>query len=172
MPGGSGFLPQIVAFWELIVERAIHALLNRFLAIDLLQGLRMPVTLEHDVPPRVSDGRVDVEIADSQAEADFVAICRAHGFPEPTAAQYRVDLDGDATVADYAWPEKKVLIFIDGMPTGLHGDPRQSAVDRMRRAKARLKGWRVVEITAEALKDAGAMAVHLQEIAAIWKLPS
>jgi len=27
--------------------------------------------------PRVSDARVDVTIADSQVEADFVAICRA-----------------------------------------------------------------------------------------------
>ncbi len=60
-----------------------------------------------------------------------------------------------------------MLIFIDRMSTGLHGAPRQSAVDRMRRHKARLAGWRVVEIAAEALRDSGAMAVHLGELARV-----
>jgi hypothetical protein len=72
MPDESGFVPQTIEFRELIA-----------CAPDPGPGER-PVALEHAVPPRVSDGRVDIAIADRQAEADFVAICRVHGFPEPT----------------------------------------------------------------------------------------
>jgi len=76
-----------------VANQYAHPLLNRYQAIDLPQGLRLPVTLEHTAPPR--------------------------------------------------------------------------ARPQMRRAKARLKGWRVVEIAAEALADSGAMAVHLGEVASV-----
>ncbi|MFO8072038.1 MAG: hypothetical protein R6V85_09210, partial [Polyangia bacterium] len=82
------------------------------------------------------------------------------------AQQYRISFDdGSHTDADYAYPEKKVLVFIDGMGLGLHGDPQRRQRDRILRAKARMAGYQVVEITAEALQDDGSLAVHLGEIA-------
>jgi hypothetical protein len=63
------------------------------------------------------------------------------------------------------YPEKKVLVFIDGMGRGLHGDPERARRDKLLHAKARMKGFHVVEITAEALQDEGSVVVHLEEMA-------
>ncbi|MEE8586098.1 MAG: DEAD/DEAH box helicase, partial [Acidobacteriota bacterium] len=141
MPGGSGFLPQLIEFWPWIVERAIHALqecpgqcrtacyaclkhfsnqqhhekLNRHRAVELLKSVQQEVRLQHEIAPSAVDHTRHSEDADSQAEEDFLEICRRRGFPRPPAAQFRVDLDGDSTVADYAWPDRKVLLYIDGL---------------------------------------------------------
>jgi very-short-patch-repair endonuclease len=72
--------------------------------------------------------------------------------------------DGSYTVADWAYPEQKVLVFIDGMSKHLHGDPDRRRRDKLLRAKARMKGYQVVEITAEALQDQGSLAVHFEEL--------
>ena len=88
------------------------------------------------------------------------------GMPIPPAQQFKVDLGGtDYTVADWAWPEKKILVFIDGTSTSLHGDPEQAKKDKLKRAKARMKGYQVVVVTNADLKDDTAMSGHFQEIA-------
>jgi len=192
MPGGTGFLPQIAQFWPAVCRCAVQALehcpggcetacysclkhfrnqhvhdeLNRFKAIEILRGLAVPLELGHRVPPVTLQPRPDPAPADSDAEFDFGEICRRRGVPVPPVAQFRLDLgNGDSTVADWAYPEQKVLVFIDGMSRALHGDPQQRQRDRIRRAKARMLGWQVVEITAAALKDEGSLAVHLEELA-------
>ena len=192
MPGGSGFLPQILNYWEAVCERAREALescasqceracysclkhfrnqmdhevLDRHLACDLLMDLARPLELGHVVPPVVSPGEVDSGDTDSDAEVSFARICKKRGFPVPPSSQLRVNFDdGSHTLADWAYPDQKVLVFIDGMGPDLHGDPNQSRRDRLLRVKARLKGWQVVEITAEALDDQGSLALKLEELA-------
>ena len=192
MPGGSGFLPQILNYWEAICERAREALesctgkceracysclkhfrnqvdhdvLDRHLACDLLMDLARPLELSHPIPPVSAAASVDASDTDSDAEVTFATICRKRGFPVPPVAQQRVSFDdGSYTQADWAYPDSKVLVFIDGMSAELHGDPAQQQRDRLLRAKARLKGWQVLEITAEALDDEGSLAVKLQELA-------
>ena len=68
-------------------------------------------------------------------------------------------------MADFAWPEKQVLIFIDGTSLHLHGNPDRARKDRQKRRQARMLGWLVVEITAQSLRDETALALHLEEIA-------
>lgn len=192
MPGGSGFLPQIVEYWERICDRAREALencptgcedacysclkhfrnqqdhdvLNRHRAVALLAEVGGPLELEHAIPALTLQPTATEDQADSDAEFNFAEICRRRDFPVPSAQQYRVAFDdGSYTDADYAYPEQKVLVFIDGMGAGLHGDPQRRQRDRLLRAKARMKGFQVVEITAEALQDEGSLAVHLGEIA-------
>jgi len=191
MPGGSGFLPQLLAFWEVIVERArealehcaskcdkacysclkhfrnqmAHEFLDRHAAVNLLSELQLPVDLPHAIPHALAQAELDSKKDDSKAETDFVAVCKRHDFPAPTASQFKVIFDdGSYTVADFAYPEKKVLVFIDGMGRTLHGDPERARKDKLLRAKARMKGFHVVEITAEALQDEGSVAVHLEEM--------
>ncbi|NMC72417.1 MAG: DEAD/DEAH box helicase [Myxococcales bacterium] len=192
MPGGSGYLPQILRFWEPICRRATdvlqncatacdtacysclkhfynqqdHDVLNRHEAINLLADLTQPLEMEHAVPAVTFQPMPDAKKTDSNAELDFGEICRKRGFPVPPAQQFRVSFeDGSYTDADWAYPDRKVLVFIDGMSAALHGDPRRRARDKLLRAKARLKGFQVVEITAEALQDEGSLAVHLEELA-------
>ena len=111
MPGGSGFLPQLVAYWETIVERAREALdacpsdcqtacysclkhfrnqihhdiLDRHQAIDLLDRVAGPLTLPHPNPAgrRRAAHAVDPKKADSDAEYSFATICQKRAFPVP-----------------------------------------------------------------------------------------
>ena len=87
-------------------------------------------------------------------------------FPASTEAQYAIDLGGGSqTVADYAYPDERTVVYVDGMSESLHGNPMQQAKDKILRAKLRAKGWQVVEIAASALKDDSALALHLSELA-------
>jgi very-short-patch-repair endonuclease len=108
----------------------------------------------------------DAAQADSDAELDFAAICRRRNFPVPPVQQYRVDVgDGRYTLADWAYPEKKVLVFIDGMSRGLHGDPERRLRDNRVRAIARMRGFQVLVLTAQELTDEGALSIRLEELA-------
>ena len=131
-----------------------------------LRAAARPLELSHPIPPVTAAASVDASDTDSDAEVTFATLCRKRGFPVPPVAQQRVSFDdGSYTLADWAYPDSKVLVFIDGMSADLHGDPAQQQRDRLLRAKARLKNWQVLEITAEALDDDGSLAVKLQELA-------
>jgi hypothetical protein len=139
--------------------------LNRHKAIELLGQVGGPLRLEHEIPPVHGVKRADERRADSQAELDFHAVCVARNFPPPPAQQYRVTLpDGTTTIADWAYPEKRVLIYIDGMSKEYHGSSRQAHEDNLLRAKLRMAGYNVVAITAEALKDDASVSAHLEEL--------
>ncbi len=191
MPGGSGFLPQIVEYWQSICERGQQALdncasqceaacysclkhfrnqldhdvLNRKMASNLLSDLAHPLALDHVIPSVIMQAHLDPHADDSNAETNFAAICAAHSFPVPKESQFKVDLGaGSYTVADFAYPDERVLVFIDGMGKKLHGDPDKQKKDKLARAKLKMKGYHVVEITAEALSDEGSVAMHLEEL--------
>jgi len=190
MPGGSGFLPLVLEHWERVVtesKKALaactcttacyrcllhfrnqqhHALLDRHRAQNALDDCCGPFHREHDIPPVLVDRRDQKAKADSNPEERYPDILRSRGFPVPPEAQFRVDLDGGAhTVADFAWPEPKVLIFIDGLSARIHGNLEQQAKDRRLRFKARQKGWQVLEISALGLSDQTLLAAHLEELA-------
>ena len=73
--------------------------------------------------------------------------------------------DGTGTVADFAYPDERLLIYIDGMSEKIHGNPAQQTKDVILRAKLRSGGYQVVEITAVSLNDRTAIAAKLSEIA-------
>ncbi|MBW2703779.1 MAG: DEAD/DEAH box helicase [Deltaproteobacteria bacterium] len=191
MPGGSGFLPQIIEYWDAVCEAAQkalencaskcdkacyscmkhfrnqqdHAVLDRHMALNMLSPLIQPLDLQHKIPPVAAATKAEIEKTDSDAEITFAEVCAAHGFPVPPVAGLKVTFDdGNYTVADWAYPEAKLLIFIDGMGKHLHGDPQKAKSDALKRAKAELLGYKVVAITAEALKDEVSMNVHFQVI--------
>ena len=190
LPGGSGFLPQILRYWPTVCQRAVevlgschckvacyncllhfrnqqwHGHLDRFAAIALLEQLTADPVQEHDIPAVLVKDEHAAYHTDSEAEDQFVKILEQRNFPLPPRSQYRVELSGGSfTVADYAYPDETVLIFIDGMSKTLHGDPNQRRKDKLQRAKAKMLGYRVVEITAEALKDDVSLALALDELA-------
>jgi hypothetical protein len=84
----------------------------------------------------------------------------------PAERQYRVDLgDGDSTVADFAYPDEMVLIYVDDMSDRIHGNPQQRLRDTILRAKAKMQGYNVASITAQALSDDIGAAAFLNELA-------
>ncbi|MCK6580970.1 MAG: DEAD/DEAH box helicase [Anaerolineae bacterium] len=192
LPGGTGFFDQLLAHWDRVCHEGIAALercdcetacykclqnfrnqqyhdsLDRRMAIEILADLRGEPQKEHSIPaPKINDTgrRTAQEKAESPAEDQFLALLAKRGFPVPTASQHRVELgNGNFTVADFAWPEKGLLIFIDGTSPGLHGDPDQARRDRNKRRQARMLHYQVVEITAQELKDELMIAVKLEDI--------
>jgi len=192
MPGGSGFLPQIVHYWEVICEKARAALqdcpsgcetscysclrhfrnqqahdqLDRHRAAEILLEIGLKLEMSHTIPPVALQPKAEIEKTDSDAEVNFAKVCEKRGFPVPPVSQYRVDFDGGSyTVADWAYPDQKVLVYVDGMSEKYHGSQKQQMKDAIIRAKLQMMGFSVVAITSEALQDEGSLAVHLEELA-------
>lgn len=194
IPGGSGFLAQIVEYWPEIVAQAVtvlsncptgkgckdacyrcmkhffnqqhHQVLDRFKAIELLQTAQDEVQhLNNLAAWKPSASELKIGETDSDVEWDFLKALEDHHFLKPDAQQYRVDFSGGSyTVADYAYLDKKVLVFIDGLSKNLHGDPRQAQKDQLNRQKARMLGYQVVEIAASAMHDEAMLALKMEEL--------
>ncbi|MGI5818748.1 MAG: DEAD/DEAH box helicase [Armatimonadota bacterium] len=189
MPGGSGFLQQLQRSWQTVCERAReimqacdceqscyaclltfwnqrhHALLDRHLAGELVERLGGEMSGSVSIPPNYRERSEDTTVPESGAEEKFAAILGERRFPQPDT-QHRVTLgDGTTTVADFAYPDDDVLIYIDGMSEEIHGSAEQRRKDSILRAKLRNAGYKVVEITAASLDDKTAVNQKLDEIA-------
>lgn len=192
LPGGTGFLQQMMEYWDAICfkgaqalqscscEKACyrclqhfrnqqhHTLLDRRLGMFLLEDLSGQPQKLHDIPPVVKptwESQPPKDTMDSPAEAKFLQILQERGFPMPEG-QLRVDLgNGNYTTADFAWPDKRILVFIDGTSPQLHGNSEQAKKDRSKRLQATILGWLVNEITAQGLNDEQSLGRLLEDIA-------
>jgi hypothetical protein len=196
-PGGSGLLPQIVRYWERIVEDGIryhnscsckqscyscmrsysnqpyHDLLDRHRAVELLAKVNTKAQDMFEIPMVVARRQNDDWKTDSDAEKEFLFILEEHGFPNPSHLQYEIKLNGEYTVADFAFkadsPQKTVLIFIDGLSKNIHGNPVAQQKDKLKRIKLRMEGYNVIESSARGLKDKTNLEMFLQELALYLK---
>lgn len=192
-PGGSGLLPQILHYWEHIVGHGIkflsscickqscyscmknysnqpyHDLLDRHRAIKLFAKVYTKAQESFEIP-MVVVARKQTEDwkTDSNAEQEFLSILEMHGFPNPTHAQYEINLNGEYTLADFAYednlPQKTILIFVDGLSRNIHGNPAAQQRDKLKRVKLRLEGYNVIETSARGLKDETNVISFLQEL--------
>ena len=196
LPGGTGFLQQLLVYWDTICQKGAealgkctcqracyqclqhfrnqqhHAVLDRFLATDLLHELSGNTRRLSTIPPAVQKIQPDNKEAEAEsiAEQHFLKMLQRHAFPQPDKAQHHVDLgNGNHTVADFAYMQGKVLVFIDGTSPELHGDPQRAHKDKLKRAQAQLLGWNIVEITAQELNDQQALSMKLEYIALYLK---
>ena len=129
-----------------------HAVLNRHRAVQLLAELAVEPHDRHTIEPVAVQATPDPGGADSPAELHFATLCQQHGVQVPPNQQLKVELTGgDYTVADWAYPDRRLLIFIDGMSAAIHGNPQQQKKDKLKRAKAKMAGWHVVEISVDVL---------------------
>ena len=190
MPGGSGLLPLLKEHWSEVIEagrevlnrcdcdvacyRCLlhfrnqhhHGVLNRHLALNSLTDIDGGFHAEHRIPPTFVQETDQSGFRESQGEDLFAELLRRKSFTPPEEAQYRVELGGgDSTVADFAYPSKRVLVFVDGLSRPLHGNPEQQRRDRIKRAKARAAGWKVAEVSYQGLKDSTVAAGFLDELA-------
>jgi very-short-patch-repair endonuclease len=191
LPGGTGFLDQLLRYWDKICKRGAevlskcdcetacykclrhfrnqqhHKVLDRHSAMAMLAQSSGGIYKHHAIAPIIqqhvtddADGKTE-----SPAEEKFLARLEQHGFSRPPVAQQQVDLgNANYTVADFAWPEKRILVFIDGTSAHLHGDPERAKRDRNKRRQANMKGWHVVVITAQELDDEQGLAYRLEDI--------
>lgn len=187
LPGGSGFLSLFLTYYKKIIEQAIkklskcdcedacykclltyqnqqyHEVLDRNLAIDLIRNLNVDISKISNIPANLKQVN-NKKDTDSDAEDRFLKILKDNFFPEPTK-QYAVDLgNNQSTVADFAYTDKKLLIFIDGLSRNIHGNPIQAERDKLQRKKAEFKGYKILEISAQALKDEEMMKGYMEMI--------
>ncbi len=144
-----------------------HDILNRFEAMDLLAQLQGSIYKEHEIPAQVKNFTKShpAEKTESIAEEKFLSVLGAHGFSMPTNVQYRVELNnGNYTVADFAWAKKRILIYVDGTSSNLHGNPQTALQDTRKRTMLKMQGWNVIEISYQALDDEQALALKLEEL--------
>lgn len=88
-------------------------------------------------------------LAESPQETRLPPVIARAGLPPPVA-QFRVfDDDGFVARADFAYPDRRLLIEYDGL---WHGEPGQFAEDRRRLNRLTAAGWRVVFVTAADLR--------------------
>ena len=99
-------------------------------------------------------------------EADFLALIRARGLPEPER-QVVIDLeDGERPIrVDFMWRAAKVVIETDGHQ--YHGTRHAFERDRRRDQRLARAGWRCVRITWRQLtEDPESVAVLLADLLA------
>ncbi|NOQ23260.1 MAG: DUF1998 domain-containing protein [Candidatus Aegiribacteria sp.] len=190
-PGGSGFLKLIMEYWEDIIDRAVdilttcecevacygcllsysnqhyHDLLDKNRAVEFFRANRSGFVVSGEIPAVIDSSSSHLTGQESSAEERFLSMLVESGFPPPDSNQYKINLGGSSyTVADYAYTDAKVAIYIDGLSKNLHGDPANKVRDRRLRAVLAEKGWKPLVISAQGLKDAEQFNAFLETIRA------
>ena len=149
----------LLSFWN----QPYHSVLNRNKAIEVLDylltsGATTAVKVPGTRREKSSDGNPE-----SPAEVKFLNIVKQFGLPDPHL-QYQVTISNMTTIADFAYPDKKLLIYIDGYK--YHTGQGQEKIDLDKRQELILKtsGYEVIRIGAKDLDDDEMMALYLQNI--------
>jgi hypothetical protein len=192
MPGGSGLLAQLVERWEEIrhvlnqlltdcpggCERSCyqclrtgrnvfwHRVLDRAQAQRVLEGYPGPFTLEYEMPPVAKPEYWPGGEPTNTAEARLAALLERAGLGG-YAQQHGVDLGPpyDRTVPDFAYPERHVAVYLNGLSSGIHGDRNRAQVDAIIRAQLEDRDWTVVDIADSHLDDPEIIVLQFKKIA-------
>jgi very-short-patch-repair endonuclease/predicted transcriptional regulator of viral defense system len=92
----------------------------------------------------VLDERFQADVGDSALEGAFIRELRRRGLLEPVGQHVVRDELGFIARVDYAYPDLKIAIELDGR--AFHGD-QVFEVDRDKRLRLTAAGWYVLEIT-------------------------
>jgi len=150
-----------------------HKHLDRTVVLECLDAWGEQLAKGHEIPPKQpsrepSGGSYPV----NEPERRLRALLLAAGFSEGVRGeQIRLDVAIGTTTPDVIYrgehhdEDEGVAIYLDGMSSGLHGDPRVAAKDRQIRDWLRGHGWEVIEVTVAELGDPGAMAKHFRRLA-------
>jgi hypothetical protein len=83
---------------------------------------------------------------ENEFEDAFLALTRSLNLPDPTPQFYIDPGDGEPPIrADFAWPDRKIVVETDGRRT--HGTNHAFESDRRRDQRLTAAGWRVIRTT-------------------------
>jgi very-short-patch-repair endonuclease len=85
----------------------------------------------------------------SRNERRMAKICRLHGIPLPIA-NHRIDLGDRTFVADFCWPELRLIVEADSWRW--HGGRGATERDKDRDQLLSIAGWQVVHFTRDQIK--------------------
>lgn len=111
----------------------------------------------------ILEARGEVAPAESPLETRFAQFVRGQKLPEPVR-QLEMELpNGRKIRLDFAWPDHKVVVEVDGRR--YHSGGRAFQLDREKSNALALKGWTLVRITHHDLtKKRGETAALLQDL--------
>lgn len=150
-----------------------HSSLDRHAAIERFDDWGTKLSFSHDIPPLLpSETPEDSALPVNDAETKLRHLLIAAGFGEGVRGeQIRLDRVLGTTTPDVIFrpenhdPEGSVCVYLDGMSEHLHGNAGTAERDREIRTWLRNRGYEVLEIPANELDDAGAMARHFRRLA-------
>lgn len=186
--GGSGYIPRIARDFHLVAARAIRHLdhsncetacyrcLKSYQNQRFHEKLRWPVIMADleglaETPPQplaLQPGDTDdpgpwiaayAAGVGSPLEHRFLRLFNEHGFHPGTQVPVAPN-NGDRpiSIADFAVPERRLAIYIDG--AAFHVGPRLRR-DRVIRTRLRDAGWTVVELRSNDLQRGRSLVVEL-----------
>jgi very-short-patch-repair endonuclease len=141
-------LGQVAPVWE--VSRTLESFLTRKLVTVAIVRAAVVVHGRHGrrgvgVLRRVLDVRGLGDMpAESVLEAALANLCRDAGLPMPQF-QYELDVGGRRRRIDFAYPDRKLAIEVDGYE--FHSSKPQFEADRLRSNELTFAGWHVLRFT-------------------------
>lgn len=151
---------------EEVVERCLDDWLRRrIVSLPFLERwLHDPLRKHHrgvSMLRRLVDARATVGVTESPLETQVLRLLRDEGLPIPML-QFVVR-DGDRFIGrvDFAYPEQRVAIEVDGFR--YHDDRRSFDAERARGNELQARGWLVLRVTARHLeKDPDAVVAWMR----------
>jgi very-short-patch-repair endonuclease len=115
----------------------------------------------HNLRAVVARG-IQPTVTRSELERRFLEMLERAGLPRPRVNE-RLTIDGRWIEVDCAWPDRRVIVELDGH--AYHSTRTAFERDRARDRALQAAGWRVVRVTWRQLhQDAGAVATHLARL--------
>ncbi|WP_434481018.1 Zn-binding domain-containing protein [Gemmatimonas sp.] len=112
------------------------------------------------------------ELPVNAAERKLQTLLRAAGFPDGARGeQLKLHVSLGTTTPDVSYrmdfhgADEGVVIYLDGLSAGLHGNPATAARDKEMRDWLRNNGYEVIEISVVELDDSVAMQRHFRRLA-------
>jgi hypothetical protein len=191
MPGGSGLLEQMMARWQELIKSAKellagcvqgcdtacyaclktfrnqfhHDFLDRHKAHELVEALDHLPSGYRDITPVFEEERLEEGTPSNTPEARLLRLLHDHHFPAGECRKRITTTLGIATEPDWLHEPTKVVIYLDGMSRGLHGDPNVARKDQIIRQAVELDGYTVIVVQRRDLDDPQAVRQHLKNIA-------
>jgi hypothetical protein len=146
-------------------EEAVAAAVARLEAQGVRQEVEVPRAAKRSTRPQHTRA-VEEGAALAGTEAGMHALWRdaleAHGADLPPALpEYEFAAPWRAWRFDYAWPQARVAVELDGMAWQAGGGHHNTDGDRMKGNSAAALGWRVLHFTSKALRTEPAACVAL-----------
>jgi hypothetical protein len=118
-----------------------------------------------DITPVFEEERPEEGSPSNTPEARLLRLLHDHHFPAGQCRKRITTSLGIATEPDWVHEATKVVIYLDGMSRGLHGDPNIARKDQIIRKAVELDGYTVIVVQRRDLDDPQAVRQHLKNIA-------
>jgi hypothetical protein len=106
-------------------------------------------------------------VSREELEALFIEFLDARGFPRPRLNMHVRTRNGRLVEVDFAWPEHRLIVELDGYDT--HGTRASFESDRERDRLLSVSGWRVIRVTWRQLHEQPeALAADLHALLAAY----